>query len=136
MGCILPMIHCRSQHCWIRLHTTANTDAITPNIVGLAILGVVASVSTQRQDNGQHQMILDPISRELIAFYFQVTTLYQVVAYNRLKCRKIIKIVVVLAYGRWSFLGGSNCKALTGKSLVFWITQWSHMRGGSTWVLL
>lgn len=27
--------------------------------------------------------------------------------------------MVVFAYGRWSFLGGSNCKALIGKSLVF-----------------
>ena len=42
MGCILPTMHCRSnivECCCIRLHTTANTDATTPNIVGL--LGVV-----------------------------------------------------------------------------------------------
>ena len=42
MGCILPTMHYRSNivgSCCIRLHTTANTDATTPNIVGL--LGVV-----------------------------------------------------------------------------------------------
>ena len=33
--------------CCIRLHTTANTHAITPNIVGATMLGVVASVFTQ-----------------------------------------------------------------------------------------
>ena len=39
-GCILPTMHCRS-------HTTANTDATTPNIFGATMLGVVASVCTQ-----------------------------------------------------------------------------------------
>ena len=52
--------HCQharnnSQHCWrnivgsccIRLHTTANTHATTPNIVGATMLGFVASVCTQ-----------------------------------------------------------------------------------------
>ena len=34
--------------------------------------------------------------------------------------------VVAVAYRRWSFTRGSNCKALTGKVLVFWI-------GGRTW---
>ena len=29
--------------------------------------------------------------------------------------------VVVVAYRRWSFTRGSNCEALTGKVLVFWI---------------
>ena len=33
--------------CCIRLHTTANTNATTPNIVGATMLGVVASVCTQ-----------------------------------------------------------------------------------------
>ena len=33
--------------CCIRLHTTANTDATTPNIVGATMLGVAASVCTQ-----------------------------------------------------------------------------------------
>ena len=33
--------------CGIRLHTTANTYATTPNIVGATILRVVASVCTQ-----------------------------------------------------------------------------------------
>ena len=32
--------------CCIRLHTTANTDATTPNIVGPTMLGVVTSVCT------------------------------------------------------------------------------------------
>ena len=42
MGCILPTKQCGSKivgSCCIRLHTTANTDATTPNIAGL--LGVV-----------------------------------------------------------------------------------------------
>ena len=34
--------------CCIRLHTTANMDATTPNIVGATMLGVVASVCTKR----------------------------------------------------------------------------------------
>ena len=29
--------------------------------------------------------------------------------------------VVVVAYRRWSFTRGFNCKTLTGKVLVFWI---------------
>jgi len=33
--------------CCIRLHKTANKDATTPNVVGAAMLGVVASVCTQ-----------------------------------------------------------------------------------------
>ena len=33
--------------CCIRLHTTANMDATTPNIVGATMLGVVASVCMQ-----------------------------------------------------------------------------------------
>ena len=33
--------------CCIRLQTTANTDATTPNILGATMLGVVASVCTQ-----------------------------------------------------------------------------------------
>ena len=33
--------------CCIRLHTTANTHATTPNIVGATMLGVIASVCTQ-----------------------------------------------------------------------------------------
>ena len=45
--------------------------------------------------------------------------------------------MVAVAYRRWSFTRGSNCKALTGKILVFWIggrlwdvvayESWSHM---------
>ena len=34
MGCILPTMQCRSQHCRITLHITANTDATTPNTAG------------------------------------------------------------------------------------------------------
>ena len=33
MGCIFPTVHCRSQTCCIRLHTTANKHETTPNIV-------------------------------------------------------------------------------------------------------
>ena len=43
MGCILPTMHCRSQHCWELLHPFANTYATTLNIVGATMLGVVAS---------------------------------------------------------------------------------------------
>ena len=48
-----------------------------------------------------------------------------------------VQKVVAVAYGRWSFTRGSNCKALTGKILVLWIggrlgevvayERWSHM---------
>ena len=30
-------------------------------------------------------------------------------------------VAVEVAYRRWSFSRGSNCKALTGKVLVFWL---------------
>ena len=49
----------------------------------------------------------------------------QVVAYKRLEKWKIInrqaQKVIAVADRRWSFTTGSNCKALTGKVLVFWI---------------
>ena len=45
--------------------------------------------------------------------------------------------MVAVAYRRWSFTRGFNCKALTGKILVLWIggrlwetiayERWSHM---------
>ena len=54
----------------------------------------------------------------------------QVVAYKRLKTIKVINLqaqkVVAVAYRRWSFTRGSNCKALTVRVLVFWI-------GGRLW---
>ena len=37
--------------------------------------------------------------------------------------------MVMVTYRRWSFTRGSNCKALTGKVLVFWI-------GGRVWDLV
>ena len=43
--------------------------------------------------------------------------------------------MVAVAYRRWSFTRGSNCKALTGKILVFWIggRLWEVVaHGGST----
>ena len=43
--------------------------------------------------------------------------------------------VVAVAYRRWSFTRGSNCKALTGKILVFCISgrlQELVVHGGST----
>ena len=75
MGCILPRMHCRSQHCWellqpfahhcqhqrdnsqhcwpntvgsccIRLHTTANTNATTPNIVGSCCIRLHPTANT------------------------------------------------------------------------------------------
>jgi len=65
----------------------------------------------------------------------------QVVAYKRLKTKKIInrqaQKKLAVAYRRWSFTRRSNCKALTGKILVLWIggrlwevvayEWWSHM---------
>ena len=65
----------------------------------------------------------------------------QVVAYKGLKTMENINRqapkMVLVAYGRWSFTRGSNCKALTGKILVLWIggrlwevvdnERWSHM---------
>ena len=63
------------------------------------------------------------------------------VAYKRLKTTgKSLNFqaqkVVAVAYRRWSFTRGSNCKALTGKVLVFWLggrlwevvayERWSH----------
>jgi len=68
--------------------------------------------------------------------------MYQVVAHKRLKTlykmlnRQAQKVVAV-AYRRWLFTTGSNCKALTGQILVFWIgsrlweavahKSWSHI---------
>ena len=55
----------------------------------------------------------------------------EVVAFNTrgLKQWKIIyhqaQKVVTVAYRRWSFTRGSNCKALTGKILKFWLD--SHL---------
>ena len=43
--------------------------------------------------------------------------------------------MVAVAYKTWSFTRGSNCQALTGKVLVFWIggRLWEVVaRGGST----
>ena len=37
--------------------------------------------------------------------------------------------MVLVAYRRWSFTRGSNCKALTGKMLVS-LDWWSLMGGG------
>ena len=51
----------------------------------------------------------------------------QVVVYKMLKTtenhpdRETQKVVAV-AYRRWSFTSGSNCKALAGNILVFWIS--------------
>ena len=54
----------------------------------------------------------------------------QVVAYKRLKTMEIINCqaqkVVAVTYRRCLFTRGSNCEALTGKILVFWI-------GGCLW---
>ena len=46
--------------------------------------------------------------------------------------------MVAVAYRRWLFTRGSNCKALTGEVLVFWIG--GHLReevthGGSTVII-
>ena len=51
--------------------------------------------------------------------------MHQVVAYKSLKTMELInhqaQKVVAVAYRRWSFTRGSNCKALTGKVLLVWI---------------
>ena len=53
MGCILPTMHCRSQHCWELLHPFAHHCQHGRNssqhcyIVGATMLGVVASVCMQ-----------------------------------------------------------------------------------------
>ena len=60
--------------------------------------------------------------------------MHQVVVFGRLlelkNNRKSLNFqaqkVVTVAYRRWSFTRGSNCKALNGKVLVFWI-------GGLLW---
>ena len=56
--------------------------------------------------------------------------MHQVIAYKRLKTMEIInrqaQKVVTIAYRRCLFTRGSNCEALTGKILVFWI-------GGCLW---
>ena len=36
-------------------------------------------------------------------------------------------MVVAVAFKGWSFTRGSNCKALTGKVLVFWIAIGCHL---------
>ena len=65
----------------------------------------------------------------------------EVVAYKRLKTGKLLnrqpRKVVVVAYRRWSFTRGSNCKALTEKILVFWIWVVAYnLRGGCSWRLV
>ena len=48
MGWILPTMHCTPNivgKCCICLHTTANTDATTPNIVGPTMLGVMCPLA-------------------------------------------------------------------------------------------
>ena len=63
-------------------------------------------------------------------------------AYKRLNNRKSWNFqaqkVVAVAYWSWSFTKGFNCKGLTGKVLVFWMSgclngRWSLTRGGRTW---
>ena len=61
----------------------------------------------------------------------------QLVAYKGLKTMENInrqaQKMVLVAYGRWSFTRGSNCKALTGffdwRSLMGVVAyeRWSHM---------
>ena len=45
--------------CCIRLHTTANTHATIPNIVGATMLGVVASVCTQPKTSFQENVLVN-----------------------------------------------------------------------------
>ena len=64
----------------------------------------------------------------------------QVVAYknNKKALNFQAQKVVAVAYRRWSFIRNSNCKALTGKVLLFWIggrlsevvayERWSHLK--------
>ena len=51
---------------------------------------------------------------------------HEVVAYKKSKPTEIIKPsepnrIVVVAYRRWSFTRGSNCRAFTRNVLVFWL---------------
>ena len=57
MGCILPTMHCRP-------HTTTNTHATTPNIVGATTLGVVASVC-MRLTRKKRALSISPIQGTL-----------------------------------------------------------------------
>lgn len=44
--------------------------------------------------------------------------------------------VVAVAYWRWSFMGGCNYRALTGKILLYWMVAYGKClltRGGCTW---
>ena len=65
-------------------------------------------------------------------------SMHQVVAYKKLELQKIIKSP---ALKKWSgggrFTRGSNCKALTGKILVFWISGrlWEVVGHGSLTVV-
>ena len=72
--------HCQpgrinSQHYWaktvwsccIRLHTTASTDATTPNIVGPTLFGVVASVCTLLPARTHKLNIVDPTVLGIVA---------------------------------------------------------------------
>ena len=38
--------------------------------------------------------------------------------------------MVAVAYRRWSFTRDSNCKALSGKILVFWVGGHLSLEGG------
>ena len=40
--------------------------------------------------------------------------------------------MVAIVYRRWLFTRGSNCEALTGKILEFWLDRQSLMGGGCT----
>ena len=69
----------------------------------------------------------------------------QVVAYERLKSmaryiinRQAQKAVEVSYYSRWCFARGSNCNAVTGKILVFWIggRLWEVVAHGSSTVYI
>ena len=61
----------------------------------------------------------------------------QLVAYKGLKTMENINRqapkMVLVAYGRWLFTRGSNCKALTVFSIGGRLWGWSLTRGGRTW---
>ena len=63
--------------CCIRLHTTANTNATTPNIVGATMLGVVAPICTQPKTpkSLEHTFLQCPAN---VQFYHEILSWFNV----------------------------------------------------------
>ena len=59
MGCILPTMHCRSQHCWKLLHPFADHCQHVSN--NATMLGFVASVCTQPKKDYSPEIMAKPL---------------------------------------------------------------------------